>query len=66
MIDAYLIPFTICACVYAPSAWFFYFAALFLVPQIIHNIKRGGKYRFDSSYVILLGAARMIIPVIFD
>jgi len=65
MIDAYLIPFLIATCMFAPSSWFFYISALFFVPQIIHNIRRGGKYKFDSSYVFLLGAARMIIPVNF-
>jgi len=60
---SYLIPFLIATCIFAPSSWFFYISALFFVPQIIHNIKRGGKYRFDSSYVFLLGAARMAIPL---
>jgi len=48
---------------FLPSVWFMSLTAAFFIPQIIHNAIRGQKYRFDSTYVFLLGAMRVIIPV---
>jgi len=48
---------------FLPDAWFFYATSLFFIPQIIHNAMRGQRYKFDTSYVLLLGALRMLIPM---
>jgi len=37
--------------------------SLYLVPQIIHNVIRGGRIRFDENYMFLAIGIRGVLPV---
>lgn len=37
--------------------------SLYLCPQIIHNVLRGGRIRFNESYMFLAIGIRGILPV---
>jgi len=47
---------------FLPSVWFLSLTSAFFIPQIVHNALRGQRYKFDSTYIFLLGAVRVIIP----
>jgi len=48
---------------FLPYSWFMSLTSAFFLPQIIHNALRGQRYKFDSAYIFLLGAIRVIIPL---
>jgi len=39
--------------------------SLYLVPQIIHNVIRGGRIRFDENYMFLAIGIRGVLPLYF-
>lgn len=44
------------------SNFFLWLMNLYLVPQIIHNVMRGGRIDFDINYMLVIGL-RAFLPV---
>ena len=63
LLDGGMITLLYLGYVFLPSVWFLSLTGGFFLPQIVHNVIRGQRYKFDSVYIFLLRALRIAIPV---
>jgi len=45
------------------SNWFLIWISFFMVPQIVHNILRGNRFKFDKNLIFGIYLSKIILPV---
>jgi len=62
MIDLGMIVFLTFFVLFISNNFFLFLMNLYLVPQIVHNVMRGGRVDFDLNYMLVIGL-RAFLPV---